>query len=88
MSDKKIDQQATVSPLSKFRGLNQGTLQLTFKEGISAKEVHLALDRAFELCGCPGCGFLGFDFRFGIDSAVIDKVRDLEGVVNAHIFSH
>lgn len=38
---------------------NFKSVHLAVRPGVSAKTVHAALDRIFEIAGCPACGFNG-----------------------------
>jgi len=88
MDDKNIAQaeSAIFSPLAGIGGLRPGTLQLTFKEDIAAKSVHEALDRIFKLHGCISCGLLGIDIRLRVEDPILGKFRDINGLIDAHIF--
>ena len=64
--------------------INVGTigsyLTLAVKPGVSAKSVHAALDRIFELAGCTACGFNGIiDLKINVINPRISQ--QLEGIV-------
>ena len=56
------------------------SIHLAVRNGVSAKSVHAALDRIFELAGCTACGFNGIlDLRINVINPAISKQYD--GVV-------
>jgi hypothetical protein len=59
----KLSARDDVFVSSSAGGLRPGTVQLALREGISAKDVHAALDRIFRLHGCITCGLAGLDLR-------------------------
>lgn len=82
MTDKIVQKEEAIVS-SHTAGLGTGTLQLTFKEGITAKSVHDALDRIFKLHGCISCGLLGIDLRLQVVDPAIKQIQVIEGVNNA-----
>jgi hypothetical protein len=62
-----------------------GSLRLVLRPGIEAKAVHGALDKIFELAGCPSCGFNGImDVHLHIvNPAIADKFGGIAGVLSA-----
>jgi len=88
MTDKIVQKEEPIAAShAGIAGLGTGTLQLTFREGITAKSVHDALDRIFKLHGCLACGFHGLDIRLQVVDPALRQVQGIEGVVNAN-FTH
>jgi len=56
------------------------SLTLAVKPGVSAKSVHAALDRIFELVGCTACGFNGIlDLKINVINPRISQ--QLDGII-------
>ena len=56
------------------------SLSLAVRPGVSAKSVHAALDRIFELVGCTACGFNGIlDLKINVINPQISE--RFEGIV-------
>ena len=55
-------------------------LTLSVKPGVSAKSVHAALDRIFELVGCTACGFNGIlDLKISVINPRLSQ--PIDGIV-------
>ena len=62
----------------------QEQLSGMLKSGIEARTVHAALDRIFELVGCPSCGFNGIlDLHLDIMGPTISERFGKGGVLGA-----
>ena len=56
------------------------SLTLAVKPGVSAKSVHAALDRIFELAGCTACGLNGIlDLKINVINPRVST--QLDGIV-------
>ena len=66
---------------------NQGIVQIGVKEGISADQLKLALDRVLKEVGCPACGLVGLDLRIRPDLGLGHNIGNIPGVVNVSHFS-
>jgi len=56
------------------------SLELAVQEDISSKSVHLALDRIFDMCGCPTCGLNGIiDLKISVINPVMRD--EFEGIL-------
>lgn len=64
-----------------------GSVQLSFRERVKVQDVHLAIDRILNIAGCPTCGLLGLDLHLHSQPVVLDKLRDIKGVMGVH-FGH
>lgn len=66
-------------------GLRPGTVHITFQERVSAKDVHAALDKIFDLNGCTACGFLGLDILLRPQVDIARHFKGIKGVVDVGI---
>ena len=61
-------------------GIVGSSLTLAVRPGVSAKSVHAALDRIFELVGCTACGFNGIlDLKINVINPKLSQ--PLDGIV-------
>ena len=67
--------------------LRPGAIQLNVKPKITAKELHVALDRILEMHGCTNCGMNGLDILFRHPDFISERFADLPGIANAG-FNH
>lgn len=68
-------------------GLSPGTVQLTVREGISARELHAALDRILKLHGCTACGLNGLDLLLRPQGDLVHEFKDIKGVADVSIIA-
>lgn len=85
MTDKTVQKEDSIAVShAGVGGLGTGILQLTFKEGVTAKSVHETLDQIFKLHGCLACGFLGIDIRLQVVDPALSKIH-VDGLIDANI---
>lgn len=62
---------ATLNEKYEVGAVQRKTLDIAFhSQKISAYDVNRVLEQVLEFCGCPSCGFNGYDIRFRIDPIV------------------
>ncbi|MCA8957203.1 MAG: hypothetical protein KDC87_14100 [Planctomycetes bacterium] len=76
MSDIKIRES--------FSPLTTKQVVVDFRPAVTAKEVFAAMERIFELAGCPNCGFNGIDIRFGARFNLRDVLAS-ENILDARV---
>lgn len=61
-------------------GLRTGAVQLTVGRNAKADHIHAALDKIFELHGCPACGLNGLDISFRHTTPMMDAFKGFQSI--------
>ncbi|MFN2588094.1 MAG: hypothetical protein ABR613_08255 [Actinomycetota bacterium] len=64
------------------------TATVLLGDEVAASEIHAALDRIFEMNGCPACGLIGIDLRLLVrDAKLSGELDSFDGVLGMTIQS-
>jgi len=87
MAKRTLSKRTAVEPLV-VGGLRTGAIQLTVARNVKADHVHAALDKIFELHGCPACGLNGLDISLRHSTPLVDSFKGFQGISAVEQFGY